>query len=55
MSLVKQCLNVWSSVSEGQERLKECFRVRMSDLGGFQRLKEDIFGCVRVKVIDLDV
>ena len=55
MSSVKQCLNVWPSVSKGRERLKECLRVRVSDLGGFRCLKEDRFGCVRVRVTDLDV
>ena len=46
---------MWLSVSEGRERLKECLRVRVSDLGGFRCLKEDKFGCVRVRVTDLDV
>ena len=48
MSSVKQCLNVWPPVFEGRECLKECLRVRVSDLGGFRCLKEDKFGCVRV-------
>ena len=46
MSLVKQCLNVWPSVSEGRLK-KECLRVRVSDFGGFRCLK-DKFGCPRV-------
>ena len=53
---MKQCLNVWPSVFERRECLKkECLRVRMSNLGGFRCLKEDRFGCVRVRVTDLDV
>ena len=51
MSLVKQCLNVWPPVSEG----RECLRVRMCDLGGFWFMKEDRFGCVRVRVTNLGV
>ena len=47
MSLVKQCLNVWPSVSKGRLK-KECLRVRVSDFGGFRCLKEDRFGCPRV-------
>ena len=46
---MKQCLNVWPSVSEGRLK-KECLRVRVSNLGGFWCLKEDRFGCVRVSV-----
>ena len=29
--------------------------MRVSDLGGFWCLKEDRFGCMRVRVTDLDV
>ena len=48
---MKQCLNVWSSVSERRECLKkECLRVRVSNLGGFWCLKGDRFGCLRVSV-----
>ena len=47
---MKQCLNVWPPVSKGRECLKECLRVRVSDLSGFQCLKEEKFGSVRVSV-----
>ena len=50
MTQMKQCLNVWPPVSKGRECLKECLRVRVSDLSGFRCLKEEKFGSVRVSV-----
>ena len=42
---MKRCLNVWPLESEGRECLKECLRVRVSDLGWFRCLKEEIWVC----------